>query len=468
MPDPNDPSNPNDLPVGSTPLYAANEKITKINVADEIKNSFLDYSMSVIISRALPDVRDGLKPSQRRILYAMNDLNVMPNRKHIKCAKIVGETMGNFHPHGDQAIYPTLVHMAQPWAMRERLVDGQGNFGSVEGDRPASMRYTEARLAPLGAVLMEDLDRDTVDLVPTYDEANLEPVVLPAAFPNLLVNGGTGIAVGMATNMAPHNLGEIIDGICAQIDNPNISVKELMQHIKGPDFPTGCTVCGLEGVKDYFTSGRGSVKVRGKVGMEQLKGSREQIVITEIPYNVNRAVLVERIAALVNEKIITDITAVRDESDENTRVVIEIKRDAIPKVVINNLYKHTALETSFAVNALAIDHGRPKTLGLKELINCYIEHRREVIIRRTKFELRKAEDRAELLEGYLIALSNLDEFIRIIRSSANREEAKIKLMGFEFTRQVAEKFGIRIRREERLGSGRYEFSQVQCSGILDI
>src|SRR5260221_2352037 len=328
MPDPNEPSNPNDLPVGSTPLFAANEKVTKINVADEIKNSFLDYSMSVIISRALPDVRDGLKPSQRRILYAMNDLGVMPNRKHIKCAKIVGETMGNYHPHGDQAIYPTLVHMAQPWAMRERLVDGQGNFGSVEGDPPTSMRYTEARLAPLGAGLMEDLDGDTVDLVPNYDETKTEPTVFPAAFPNLLVNGGTGIAVGMATNIPPHNLSECIDGICAQIDDPNITIAQLMKFVKGPDFPTGCMVCGLEPVKEYFTTGRGSVKVRGKVGLEQMKGGREQIVITEIPYNVNRAVLVERIAELVNERIIPDITAIRDESDENTRVVIEIKRDA--------------------------------------------------------------------------------------------------------------------------------------------
>ena len=468
MADPNDPKDPNDLPISNTPLFAANEKIAKINVADEIKNSFLDYSMSVIISRALPDVRDGLKPSQRRILYAMNGLGVMPNRKHIKCAKIVGETMGNYHPHDDQAIYPTLVHMAQPWAMRERLVDGQGNFGSVEGDPPASMRYTEARLAPLGAVLMEDMDKETVDFVPTYDEANLEPVVMPAAFPNLLVNGGTGIAVGMATNMPPHNLGEIIDGICAQIDNPNISVKELLTHVKGPDFPTGCMVCGMEGVKKYFADGRGSVKVRGRVGLEQLKGGREQIVITEIPFNVNRAVLVERIAALVNEKIITDITAVRDESDENTRVVIEIKRDAIPKVVINNLYEHTALESSFAVNALAIDHGRPKTLGLKELINCYIEHRREVIIRRTKFQLRKAEERAELLEGYLIALSNLDEFIRIIRHSANREEAKIKLLAFDFTRAQVEHLGIFIRSEARLTSGRYSFSDAQATAILEM
>jgi DNA gyrase subunit A len=468
MPEPTEPNDKPEFPVGGTPLFAANEKLAKVNVAEEIKNSFLDYSMSVIISRALPDVRDGLKPSQRRILYAMNNLGVMPNRKHLKCAKIVGETMGNYHPHGDQAIYPTLVHMAQPWAMRERLVEGQGNFGSVEGDPPASMRYTEARLAPLGAVLMEDMEKETVDFVPNYDETRTEPTVFPAAFPNLLVNGGTGIAVGMATNMPPHNLGEIIDGVSAQIDRPEITLKELMQHVKGPDFPTGCTVCGLEGVKEYFKTGRGSVKVRGKVGLEELKGGREQIIITEIPFNVNRAVLVERIAELVNEKIITDITAVRDESDENTRVVIEIKRDAVPKVVINNLYQHTALETSFAVNALAIDHGRPKTLGLKELINCYIEHRREVVIRRTKFELRKAEERAELLEGYLIALSNLDEFIRIIRHSATREEAKIKLLAFDFMRAQVEKIGILIRSEARLTSGRYSFSEAQANAILEL
>src|SRR6266496_3580482 len=308
MPDPTDPTNPpesNDLPVSNTPLFAANEKIAKINVADEIKNSFLDYSMSVIISRALPDVRDGLKPSQRRILFAMNGLGVMPNRKHIKCAKIVGETMGNYHPHGDMAIYPTLVHMAQPWAMRERLVDGQGNFGSVEGDPPASMRYTEARLAPLGAVLMEDMEKDTVDFVPNYDETQTEPTVFPAAFPNLLVNGGTGIAVGMATNIPPHNLSEVIDGICAQIDNPDITLDELMKHVKGPDFPTGCIICGLSGIRQYFETGRGSFKVRGKAGVEELKGGREQIVITEIPYNVNRATLVERIASLVNEEVLT-------------------------------------------------------------------------------------------------------------------------------------------------------------------
>jgi DNA gyrase subunit A len=470
MPDesvPNDPA-PNEPPQNSFPAYAANEKIAKINVADEIKNSFLDYSMSVIISRALPDVRDGLKPSQRRILYAMHELGLYAPKKHMKCAKICGDTSGNYHPHGEAVIYPTLVHMAQPWAMRERLVDSQGNFGSVEGDPPAAMRYTEARLSPLGGSLMSDMDKDTVDFVPNYDERLTEPTVFPAAFPNLLVNGGTGIAVGMATNMAPHNLGEIIDGICAQVDNPNITLAELMKHVKGPDFPTGCMICGLEGIRDYFTTGRGSVKVRGKVGLEEIKGGREQIVITEIPFNVNRAVLVQRIADLVNEKVITDITAVRDESDENTRVVIEIKRDALPKVVINNLYQHTALESSFAVNSLAIDRGRPKTLGLKELINCYIEHRREVVIRRTKFELRKAEDRAEILEGYLIALSNLDEFIRIIRTSANREEAKIKLLAFEFNRAQVEQLGILIRSEARLTSGRYAFSEAQANAILEM
>jgi DNA gyrase subunit A len=458
----------NETPPNGTPLFAANEKIAKINVADEIKNSFLDYSMSVIISRALPDVRDGLKPSQRRILYAMHELSLYPPKKHMKCAKICGDTSGNYHPHGEAVIYPTLVHMAQPWAMRERLVDSQGNFGSVEGDPPAAMRYTEARLSPLGGTLMSDMDKDTVDFVPNYDERLTEPTVFPAAFPNLLVNGGTGIAVGMATNIPPHNLGEIIDGICAQIDTPHISLKELMKFVKGPDFPTGCSLCGLEGVKNYFTTGRGNLKVRGKVGLEELKGGREQIVITEIPYNVNRAVLVQRIAELVNEKIITDITAVRDESDENTRVVIEVKRDAIPKVVINNLYKHTTLESSFAVNALSIDHGRPKTLGLKELINCYIEHRREVIIRRTKFELRKAEERAEALEGYLIALSNLDEFIRIIRGSATRDEARIKLLAFDFTRAQVETIGILIRSETRLTNGRYSFSEAQANAILDL
>src|SRR5260221_7117272 len=286
-----------------------NEKVEAVNVAEEMSKSFLDYSMSVIISRALPDARDGLKPSQRRILHAMQGLGVLLNRKHTKCVKIVGETMGNYHPHGDQAIYPTLVHMAQPWAMREILIEGQGNFGSVEGDPPASMRYTEARLTHLGAALMDDMEMDTVDFVPNYDETRREPVVFPAAFPNLLVNGGTGIAVGMATNIPPHNLSEVIDGICAQIDDPDIELPELMKHVKGPDFPTGCVICGVSGIKQYLETGRGSMKVRGKAGIEELKGGREQIVVTEIPYNVNRATLVERIAELVNGTVLTDITA---------------------------------------------------------------------------------------------------------------------------------------------------------------
>src|SRR6266508_3463232 len=358
--------------------------------------------------------------------------------------------------------------MAQPWAMRERLVDGQGNFGSVEGDPPASMRYTEARLAPLGAVLMEDMEKDTVEFVPNYDERMTEPVVFPAAFPNLLVNGGTGIAVGMATNMAPHNLGEVIDGICAQLDNPQITIPELMKFVKGPDFPTGGMVCGVEGIKSYFHTGRGSVKLRGKVGLEEMKGGRGQLVITEIPYNVNRAALEQQIAGLVNEKVITDVSAMRNESDENCRLVIELKRDAIAKVVINNLYQYTQMEVSFSVNALAIDHGKPKTLNLKELIGAYIEHRREVVLRRTRFELRKAEERAEILEGYICALSNLDEFIRIIRGSRNREEAKVKLLAFEWTRPQVERWGILIRSNARLVNGFYSLTERQVDAILEL
>ena len=449
-------------------MYNQNEKVEPINVADEVSRSFLDYSMSVIISRALPDARDGLKPSQRRILYAMHDLSLFPNRQHRKCAKICGDTSGNYHPHGEAVIYPTLVHMAQPWAMRDRLVDGQGNFGSVEGDPPAAMRYTEARMTHLGAALMTDMEKDTVDFVPNYDETRTEPTVFPSAFPNLLVNGGTGIAVGMATNIPPHNLIEVIDGICAQIDDPDITLEGLMKHVKGPDFPTGCAILGLAGINQYLETGRGSMKVRGKAGVEELKGNREQIVITEIPYNVNRATLVERIASLVNEKVLTDITAIRDESDENTRVVIELKRDANPKIVINNLYKHTAMESSFAVNMLAIDHGRPKLLPLKEANQAYIDHRREVVLRRTRFELRKAEERAETLEGYLIALANLDEFIRIIRGSANRDEARVKLLAFEFTRKQVERIGIQVRHEARLLEGRYAFSEHQANQVLDL
>jgi DNA gyrase subunit A len=445
-----------------------NEKVEPINVAEEVSRSFLDYSMSVIISRALPDARDGLKPSQRRILYAMHDLSLFPGRQHRKCAKICGDTSGNYHPHGEAVIYPTLVHMAQQWAMREPLVNGQGNFGSVEGDPPAAMRYTEARMTHLGAALMTDMDKDTVDFVPNYDETRTEPTVFPAAFPNLLVNGATGIAVGMATNIPPHNLSEVIDGLCAQIDNPDITLDELMQHVKGPDFPTGCMICGVNGIRQYFETGRGSIKVRGKAGVEELKGGREQIVITQIPYGVNRATLVERIAQLVNEKVLTDISYVGDQSDENTRVVIELKRDANPKVIIANLYKHTALESSFAVTMLAIDHGRPKLLPLKDANAVYIDHRREVVLRRARYELRKAEERAETLEGYLIALANLDEFLRIIRGSANRDEARVKLLAFEFTKRQVEQLGILIRDPARLTDGRYAFSEQQADEILNL
>jgi DNA gyrase subunit A len=433
-----------------------------------MSKSFLDYSMSVIISRALPDARDGLKPSQRRILYSMNGLGVLPNRKHTKCAKIVGETMGNYHPHGDMAIYPTLVHMAQPWAMRERLIDGQGNFGSMDGDPPASMRYTEARLTHLGAILMEDMERDTVDFVPNYDETTVEPTVFPAAFPNLLVNGGTGIAVGMATNIPPHNLGEIVDGICELIDNPEISIDRLLELIKGPDFPTGCTVYGTSGIRQYFETGRGSLKVRGKATIEAGRQNRESIIITEIPFNVNRAELIRRIAALIQDKVITEISDVRDLSDENTRIELELKRDANANVVLNNLYKHTALESTFAVNMLAIDHGRPKLLSIRDALHCFIEHRREVVLRRTRYLLRQAEQRAETLEGYLIALANLDDFIEIIRSSANREEARVKLLAYEFSQQQVEQFGIRIRSEARLIDGRYAFSETQADHILEL
>jgi DNA gyrase subunit A len=459
---------PADSPSSPGSIYAIGEKVQKINVADEIKNSFLDYSMSVIISRALPDVRDGLKPSQRRILFAMHELSLYPGRKHMKCAKICGDTSGNYHPHGEAVIYPTLVHMAQPWVMRERLVHGKGNFGSIENDPPAAMRYTEARLTHLGGSLMTDMEKDTVDFVPNYDERLTEPSVLPAAFPNLLVNGGTGIAVGMATNIPPHNLGEVIDGVCAQIDNPHITIPELMKYIKGPDFPTGGVILGIEGIKNYFETGRGSVRMRGCLGVEQLKGNREQIVVTEIPFNVNRAALEERIAELVNEKVITDISAMRNESDENTRLVMELKRDAVSKVVINNLFKHTALEGTFSVNMLAIDHGRPKTLNLKDLISCYIEHRREVILRRTRYELKKAEEKAELLEGYMVALANLDEFIHIIRSSKNRDEARIKLLAFEWSRAQVEAWGVLIRNEANITNGRYTLNERQVNAILDL
>ncbi len=444
------------------------DSIKPINVAEELSSSFLEYSMSVIISRALPDVRDGLKPSQRRVLYAMRQLGVTPGKAHVKCAKIVGETMGNFHPHGDASIYSTLVNMGQPWSMRDMLVDGQGNFGSVEGDAAASMRYTEARLHHLGVAMMEDLDKDTVDFQPNYDGSQEEPTVLPSAFPNFLVNGGTGIAVGMATNLAPHNLGEVIDGICAQIDKPDISLPELMQYIKGPDFPVACEIRGIRGIEDYFRTGRGSMRLRGRVEIEENEGGKSVIVIREVPYGVNRATLQERIAELVNAKVLTGISGMRDLSDEETRIEIELKRDARPQVVVNQLFKITALETSFSVNMLAIHQNRPKQLSLKEAIDCYIEHRREVIIRRTRYLLGKAEERAELLEAFLLALGHLDDFIKIIRDSKNRDEARERLIAYNFPVATAEGLGILIRSQAAIQGGRYVFSERQVNAILEL
>jgi DNA gyrase subunit A len=409
-------------------MYTASEKLSSANITEIMQTAYIEYSMSVIISRALPDARDGLKPVQRRVLYAMLREGLLHNRAFDKCAGVVGEVLKNYHPHGDSSVYDTLVRLAQPWVMRYPLIDPQGNFGSVDGDPPAAYRYTEARLKNIAEELLADIEEDTVDFIPNYKESTTEPTVLPSALPNLLMNGSTGIAVGMTTNIPPHNLDEIIDATFAIIDNPRISVDELCTIIRGPDFPTGGVIAGREGILSYLKTGKGIVRTRGKAHTEEMKGGMEQIVITEIPYNVNRATLVTRIAELVGEKQLDGIRDLRDESDENTRIVIELKRGEQSKVVINQLFQKTALESSFGVTLLALDKKRPKQMNIKELIECYIEHRRDVITRRTKFRLRQAEDRAHILEGYIIALDNLDDFVKIIRASANREEAKVKLM----------------------------------------
>jgi len=409
-------------------MYTANEKLFTANITDIMQTAYIDYSMSVIVARALPDARDGLKPVQRRILYAMLRLGLLHNRAFNKCAKVVGEVLGNYHPHGDASVYDTLVRLAQTWVVRYPLIDPQGNFGSVDGDMPAAYRYTESRLAAIAEELLRDIDEDTVDFVPNYNEETTEPAVLPAALPNLLLNGSTGIAVGMATNIPPHNLGEIIDATCAIIDRPSIAMDELVTIVRGPDFPTGGVIAGREGIDSYLRTGRGIVRIRGLAHTEELKGGMEQIVITEIPYNVNRSNLVSRIAELVGEKQLEGIRDLRDESDENTRIVIELKRGEQSRVVINQLFQKTALESSFGVNLLALDKKRPKQMNIRELIDCYIEHRRDVITRRTRFRLREAEDRAHILEGYKVALDNLDDFVRIIRSSSSRDEAKDRLM----------------------------------------
>ena len=409
-------------------MYTGNEKLATANITDIMQSAYIEYSMSVIISRALPDARDGLKPVQRRILYAMLREGLLHNRSFDKCAGVVGEVLKNYHPHGDSSVYDTLVRLAQNWVMRYTLIDPQGNFGSVDGDPAAAYRYTEARLKNIAEDLLADIEEDTVDFAPNYKESTTEPTVLPSALPNLLMNGSTGIAVGMATNIPPHNLHEIIAATCAIIDNPRVSVDELCTLIQGPDFPTGGIIAGREGILSYLKTGKGIVRIRGKAHTEETKTGSEQIIITEIPYNVNRANLVLRIAELVGEKSLEGIRDLRDESDENTRIVIELKRGEQSRVVINQLFQKTALESSFGVTLLAIDKKRPKQMNIKELIECFIEHRRDVVTRRTQFRLKKALDRAHILEGYIIALDNLDDFVKIIRASSNRDEAKTKLM----------------------------------------
>ncbi len=405
---------------------------------EEMRSAYLDYAMSVIVGRALPDVRDGLKPVHRRILYAMNELGLRPPRRHVKCATIVGEVMGKYHPHGDSAIYDTLARMAQDFSMRYPLVDGHGNFGNIDGWGAAAMRYTEARLDPLATEMLRDIDQETVDFVPNFDGSKQEPVVLPARFPNLLVNGGSGIAVGMATNIPPHNLREVVAATLAYIEDPDIQVEGLMKHIKGPDFPTAGTILGREGIRDAYATGRGRVRVQAKAHIEPIGQGKEAIIVSELPFQVRKGGeggLIEKIATLVHEKKLSEITDIRDESDRNgMRIVIELKRDAIPKVVLNKLFKHTSMQQTFGVNMVALVDNVPRTLSLREVIGHYVDHQREVIIRRTKYELRRAEERAHVLEGLLIALANLDEVIALIRGSQTPEVARTGLVErFELT-----------------------------------
>jgi DNA gyrase subunit A len=407
---------------------AEGEKLIPINIENEMKSAYIDYSMSVIVSRALPDVRDGLKPVHRRVLFGMYELGVMSNRAYKKSARIVGEVLGKYHPHGDTSVYDAMVRMAQEWSLRYLLVDGQGNFGSVDGDNPAAMRYTEARMQKMAEDLLADIDKETVDYQLNFDDTLHEPTVLPTRVPNLLINGASGIAVGMATNMPPHNLSEVVDGINAYIDNNDIEIDELIQHVKAPDFPTGGTIYGYEGVREAFKTGRGRVVIRAKSHTEEVNG-RECIVVTEIPYQVNKADMIKKTADLVNEKKIEGIANIRDESDrKGMRIVYVLKRDAIPNIVLNTLYKYTSLQSSFSVNNIALVKGRPQMLNLKDLIHHFVEHRHEVVVRRSEFELRKAEERAHILEGLIIASDNIDEVIALIRSSANTDEAKQKLI----------------------------------------
>ncbi|MBN9286084.1 MULTISPECIES: DNA gyrase subunit A [Flavobacterium] len=404
------------------------EKLIPINIEDEMKSAYIDYSMSVIVSRALPDVRDGLKPVHRRVLFGMYELGVLSNRAHKKSARIVGEVLGKYHPHGDSSVYDAMVRMAQEWSLRYLLVDGQGNFGSIDGDSPAAMRYTEARMKKLSEEILADIDKETVDFQLNFDDTLEEPKVMPTKIPNLLINGASGIAVGMATNMAPHNLTEVIDGTLAYIENNDIEIDELMHHIKAPDFPTGGVIYGYEGVREAFKTGRGRVVMRAKANFEEVDG-RESIIVTEIPYQVNKAEMIKKTADLVNEKKIEGISTIRDESDRNgMRIVYVLKREAVPNIVLNTLYKYTQLQSSFSVNNIALVKGRPQLLNLKELIHYFVEHRHEVVTRRAEFDLRKAEERAHILEGLIIASDNIDEVIALIRASKNADEAKEKLV----------------------------------------
>ena len=413
---------------------AEGEKLIPISIEDEMKSAYIDYSMSVIVSRALPDVRDGLKPVHRRVLYGMHELGVRSTSAHKKSARIVGEVLGKYHPHGDTSVYDTMVRMAQEWSLRYMLVDGQGNFGSIDGDSPAAMRYTEARMRKISEEMLADIDKDTVDHQLNFDDTLKEPTVLPTRIPGLLVNGASGIAVGMATNMPPHNLSEVVNGITAYIDNNDIEIDELITHIKAPDFPTGGTIYGYDGVREAFKTGRGRVVIRGKASFEEVQG-REAIVVTEVPYQVNKADMIKKTADLVNEKKIEGISTIRDESDRNgMRIVYVLKRDAIPNIVLNMLYKYTALQSSFSVNNIALVKGRPQLLNLKDLIVYFVEHRHEVVVRRTEFELKKAQERAHILEGLIIASDNIDEVIALIRASANADEARAQLIKtFELT-----------------------------------
>jgi DNA gyrase subunit A len=430
---------------------AEGEKLIPINIEDEMKTAYIDYSMSVIVSRALPDVRDGLKPVHRRVLYGMYELGVLSNRAHKKSARIVGEVLGKFHPHGDSSVYDTMVRMAQEWSLRYMLVDGQGNFGSVDGDSPAAMRYTEARMRKISEDMLADIDKETVDTQLNFDDTIHEPVVLPTRIPNLLVNGASGIAVGMATNMPPHNLSEVVDGVVAYIDNHEIEIDELIEHVKAPDFPTGGTIYGYDGVREAFKTGRGRVVIRAKAHTEEVNG-KEAIIVTEIPYQVNKAEMIKKTAELVNDKKIEGISLIRDESDRNgMRIVYILKRDAIPNIVLNTLYKHTSLQNSFSVNNIALVKGRPQMLNLRDMIQYFVEHRHDVVVRRTEYELRKAEERAHILEGLIIASDNIDEVIALIRSSNNAEEARTKLIErFELT-EVQAKAIVEMRLRQLTG-----------------